>query len=97
MFVGGIIRYFLALLVMRIGNLQYAMVFLLLSASHLMGMRICLAQLICAMNNTLTGKTMTRVNITIQDGKITWIEQQGEELPNWDELVASVTNVVERS
>jgi len=39
----------------------------------------------------------TRVSITIQDGKITWIEQQGDQLPNWDELVASVTNVVERS
>jgi hypothetical protein len=51
------------------------------------------------MNNTLTGKTMTKVNITIQDGKITWIEQVGEEIPNpmWDELVASVTNIVERS
>lgn len=49
------------------------------------------------MNNTLTGKTMTKVNITIQDGKITWIEQQGEELPNWDELVCAVTNIIERN
>lgn len=40
---------------------------------------------------------MTQINITIQDGKITWIEQQGEELSNWDELVASITNIVERS
>ena len=47
------------------------------------------------MNNTLIGKTMTKVNITIQDGKVTWIEQQGDQLPNWDELVASVTNLIE--
>lgn len=42
---------------------------------------------------------MTRVEITIQNGKVTFIEQKGDELPNpmWDELVASVTNVVERS
>jgi hypothetical protein len=42
---------------------------------------------------------MTKVNITIQDGRVTWIEQKGEELPNpmWDELVAAVANVVERS
>ena len=38
---------------------------------------------------------MTKIEITIQDGKITWIEQQGDQLPNWDELVASVTNLIE--
>ena len=42
---------------------------------------------------------MTKIEITIQNGKITFIEQKGDELPNpvWDELVASITNVVERS
>jgi len=38
---------------------------------------------------------MTKINITIQDGKITWIEQMGDELPMWDELVASITNLIE--
>ena len=40
---------------------------------------------------------MTKVNITIQNGKVTFIEQKGDELPNWDEFVCAVTNVVERS
>jgi hypothetical protein len=42
---------------------------------------------------------MTKIEITIQDNKITYIGQVGEEIPNpmWDELVASVTNVVEGS
>ena len=46
-----------------------------------------------------TTSIMTRINITIQDNKITYIGQVGDELPNpmWDELVASVTNIVERS
>lgn len=40
---------------------------------------------------------MTKIEITIQNGKITFIEQKGDELPNptWDELVCAVTNVVE--
>lgn len=59
-------------------------------------MRSCLAQLICAMKDLLTGKTMTKINITIQNGKVTFIEQKSDELPNWDELVCAVTNVVER-
>jgi hypothetical protein len=57
MFVVGIIRYSLALLVMRVGHLLYAMVFLLVSASpSTMAPSICLAQLTRAMNVTLTGK-----------------------------------------
>lgn len=39
---------------------------------------------------------MTKVNITIQDGKVTCIEQQGDQLHNWDELVCAITNTIER-
>lgn len=40
---------------------------------------------------------MTKIEITIQNGKITCFEQRGEEIPNpkWDELVTSVTNIIE--
>lgn len=42
---------------------------------------------------------MTRVEITIQNGKVTCIEQKGDELPNptWDELVVAVTNMIEKN
>lgn len=38
---------------------------------------------------------MTKVEITIQNGKVTWVEQSGDELPNerWEELNVAVANV----
>ena len=41
---------------------------------------------------------MTMISITIQDGKITWIEQRGEEIPNpkWDDFVCETTKILEQ-
>jgi len=41
---------------------------------------------------------MTTISITIQDGKITWIEQRGEEIPNpkWDNFVCETTKILEQ-
>ena len=38
---------------------------------------------------------MTKVEITIQNGRITWVEQSGDELPNdkWENLNMAVANV----
>ena len=38
---------------------------------------------------------MTKVEITIQNGQITWLEQSGDPLPNekWEDLNVAVANV----
>jgi hypothetical protein len=38
---------------------------------------------------------MTKVEITIQNGKVTWLEQSGEPLPNgkWEDLNVAVAKV----
>ena len=59
---------------------------------------ICLVLRICVMNNTLIGKTMTKVEITIQDGKVTWVEQTGDQLPQelWNDFNVAIRSAVER-
>lgn len=39
---------------------------------------------------------MTKVEITIQNGKVTWIEQNGERLPNkvWESINVAIANSV---
>ena len=41
---------------------------------------------------------MTKVEITIQNGKVTWIEQSGEELPQelWNDFNVAIRSAVER-
>ncbi len=38
---------------------------------------------------------MTKVEITIQNGKVTWLEQSGEPLPReqWENLNVAIANV----
>lgn len=38
---------------------------------------------------------MTKVTITIQNGKVTWVDQRGDALPNdqWEDLNVAIANV----
>ena len=40
---------------------------------------------------------MTRIEITIQNGRVTWLEQKGEPLPDdvWGELNVAIKGAVE--
>lgn len=41
---------------------------------------------------------MTKIEITIQDNKVTWIEQSGDELRQelWDDFIVAIRSAVER-
>jgi hypothetical protein len=40
---------------------------------------------------------VTRINVTVKDGKVTWLHQEGDELPNWDDVAASICNAIENN
>ena len=41
---------------------------------------------------------MTKIEITIQNGKVTWVEQRGDQLPQelWNDLNVAIRSAVER-
>lgn len=40
---------------------------------------------------------VTRISITVNDGKVTWLHQSGDELPNWDDVAVSICNAIENN
>lgn len=43
-------------------------------------------------------RAMTKVEITIQNGRVTWVEQSGDELPQelWNDFNVAIRSAVER-
>ena len=41
---------------------------------------------------------MTKVEITIKDGKVTWVDQRGDQLPQelWNDFNVAIRSAVER-